>query len=312
MSIAADMLRHLDETGLTVGRRIVDIVLTQGYCGVVIDTGAAGWALNYAPPADDLARHETYWLSRTVHDPLLRRALFDTPAPPEIACLRTALLAALSEPVLAAPEHYGLRSLPDLPDHCLDGARDAAVVGFGGLMWRLLGRASLRSLSILDLGLPLRRTEMDNVAAAMRLARPDVTVHLSDGHGWRAIFERCDTLSVTGSTMCNDTLDAMLATAGAGQTVIVQGQSAALHPRALFERGVAAVLTTRKPPQLVALARSDRSGAALQPWFEGGNARVCLLRAEPVVIDARSARHRSGITTASTQSDRAPASCDGA
>lgn len=281
MSIAADTLRYLDGAGLLRGRRVADIVLTHGYAGVVLDTGAAGWALNYAASVEGLERREASWLSRTSRDPLLRDALFGTvPGEPDTACLRTALLAALSEPALAAPAAYGLHIQPDLPAYCLVGTRDAAVVGFGGLMWRMLGVPALRSLCVLDLTLPERRREMESVTAAMRMARPDVAVRLSDGGDWRAVFDRCDTLAITGSALCNGTLDALIAATGPGQTVIVQGQSVALHPRALFERGVAAVMTTRKPPQLAALARADRSGATLRPWFEGGNARLCLLPAD--------------------------------
>lgn len=242
----------------------------------MLDNGAAGWALNYAA-ARPWRRREQCWLRRARQDGLLRRTLFSSPLPAEAAGLRAALLGALSLPALQAASRYGFRTEADLPPALLADARHAAVIGFGGLMWRLFGMPGLRTLRILDLGLPRRRDEMETVAAAMRLARPALHVELGDGSD--LALHDCDTVSITGSALCNDSLDSLLAATRAGQQVIVQGQSIAVHPQALFDRGVAAVLTTRKPPALLPLARADRSGAALRPWFEGGNELLCLLPA---------------------------------
>lgn len=274
MNLAQDCLRHLDEAGLVAGRELEEIIFTDFYSATLLDDGAAGWALNYAA-ARPWRRREKSWLRRVRQDSLLRRTLFSTALPAEAAGLRAALLGALSLPVLRAPARYGFRSAADLPPALLTGARRAAVVGFGGLMWRLFGMPGLRSLRISDLGLHPRRREMESIAAAMRLARPALRIELDDGSD--LALQDCDTVSITGSALCNGSLDNLLAATHAGQQVIVQGQSIAVHPQALFDRGVAAVLTTRKPPALLPLARADRSGNALRPWFEGGNELLCLL-----------------------------------
>ena len=276
MSLALDCLRHLEDAGLLAGRELEEIIFTDFYSAAVLDDGATGWALNYAAPRP-WRRREQHWLRRARQDSLLRRTLFRSAVPAEAAGLRAALLAALSLPALQAPARYGLRSEADLPPPLLDNARHATVIGFGGLMWRLFGLPGLRSLRILDLGLPRRRSEMETVAAAMRLARPMLRVELGDGSD--LALQHCDTVSITGSALCNGSLDGLLAATRPGQQVIVQGQSIAIHPQALFDRGVTAVLTTRKPPTLLPLARADRSGAALRPWFEGGNEVLCLLPA---------------------------------
>nr|WP_305119169.1 DUF364 domain-containing protein [Tahibacter harae] len=274
--MALDCLRHLGDAGLLAGRELEEIIFTDFYSAAVLDNGAAGWALNYAA-ARPWRRRERRWLHRARQDSLLRRTLFSTSVPAEAAGLRAALLAALSLPALQAPTRYGFRSETDLPSPLLDKACHAAVIGFGGLMWRLFGVPGLRSLRILDLGLQRRRGEMESVAAAMRLARPALRIELGDGR--ELALHDCDTVSITGSALCNGSLDSLLAATRTGQQVIVQGQSIAVHPQALFDRGVAAVLTTRKSSALLPLARADRSGAALRPWFEGGNERLCLLPA---------------------------------
>jgi hypothetical protein len=133
-----------------------------------------------------------------------------------------------------------------------------------------LARAeSVAELHISDLGYSTRSAEMMEVVSRYSREFPAKRITLSDGHDTLARLRELDLLVITGSTLCNGTLDDLLQHARGGPRIVVQGQSASFHPAALFRRGVRLVTTTLKPPELVRLAASDPSGAAMQRLLEG-------------------------------------------
>jgi len=125
-------------------------------------------------------------------------------------------------------------------------------------------------LHVVDLAYPKFQQEIDKALDDYRKRAPAKTITVSDGHDTAELMQQVDLVSITGSALCNGTLDSLLSWAKAVPRVIVQGQSAAIHPKILFERGVDLVATTLKPHQVVSAAKADTSGSALRPFFEGG------------------------------------------
>ncbi|ETW96077.1 MAG: hypothetical protein ETSY2_47075 [Candidatus Entotheonella gemina] len=273
-TIAEQCLALLKRLGLTAQRRVTVLVLTDGFSVVQLDNGALGVAMSYVRLPVLVREHiESSLIAYTAEDPLLFGLLFNTPPDPEREMLyhsiRAALLAALSEPVLCYSSQFGLMVENGVPKSLLSEAQCAVVIGFGGLMMHMVGSSRLERLHVVDLTYPQRKREMSAVVDALRLARPELTLTISDGTDLPKLVTKADLIAITGSALCNGTLDSLLAMSSNSQ-VIVQGQSIAMHPGPLFDRGVIAVVTTRKPKQIVAAAQSDRSGVTLSRWLEGG------------------------------------------
>ncbi|MFZ0603302.1 MAG: DUF364 domain-containing protein, partial [Roseiarcus sp.] len=96
-----------------------------------------------------------------------------------------------------------------------------------------------------------------------------------------------DLVCITGSALCNGSMEQLLRAASGCGRVIVQGQSAAVHPAAFFGRGVAMVSTTLKPANLI-----DLPDAAARRALEGGLAAVYLTSSGARPGDADPARRQ--------------------
>ena len=184
-------------------------------------------------------------------------------------CLRATVLSALSVGVLAAGGDATFSMSVSPPSGLFSGAERALVIGFGGFMELLANDDSIDELYIHDLAYPIKRSEMDVVVSRYRQRNPGKTITLSDGRDTKERMRGVDLVAITGSALSNGTLDDLLRMAVGIPRVIVQGQSAAIHPKALFDRGVHLVVTTLKPRELVALAELDPSGDGMRPLLEG-------------------------------------------
>jgi hypothetical protein len=151
-------------------------------------------------------------------------------------------------------------------------------------MDRLAELPGIEHLHVCDLGYSSRRAEMEAFAARYPLKR----ITFSDGGDAEARIKASDVLSVTGSALCNGTMERLLSYARGGPVVVVQGQSAAVHPAAFFRRGVHLVATTIKPHELAVAAAADPSGQSLRVFLEGGLPWIYL-----VPSSAGPRRHRT-------------------
>ena len=281
--ILAETLDVLRDRGLLAGRAIRSIHLTPYFTVVELSDGSVGAAMSYYGRPDDLRPH---FPPAAADDPLLLRWLFpagSTPSAPgkRLRLLRlsvgTAVLGALSAPCIRGGGDATFSTADVLPFEPFAGARRAVVVGFGGCMPQLAAATGVDRLHVCDLGYPIRRAHMDEVLDGFRTAYPDKQISISDGSDLESRVGETDLLAVTGSALCNGTLEDILDVTPKGVRVIVQGQSASLHPFALFARGVWFVATTLKPADLVWAASDDPTGRRLRPYLEGGLRRLYLL-----------------------------------
>lgn len=285
MTILKESLAALERTGLVAGQQITEIVPTASYVAVALTGGSVGWALCYAQLTRRELQGQITRLVEQSEDPLLRDLLFvHNSRDPLVQALRVALVAALADPVWRHPGTYGYVGRNGVPSALLARAEHALVVGFGGLMFTLLGQPQLRSLDVVDLTYAARLSEMQGVRDALALARPDVLLTLSDGNDLPAGMMQADFVAITGSALCNGTMEYLLGMMGARHTVVVQGQSAAIHPEPLFNRGVAGVISPEKPPAMLDAARRDPTGLSLSQWVEGGLQATCLLPRTPQAL----------------------------
>jgi hypothetical protein len=283
--ILAETRDVLRDRGLLAGRSVRSVHLTPYFTVVELSDGCVGAAMSYYGRPDDLRPRLP---PATADDPLLLRWLFPaegTPAGPgeRLRLLRlsvcTAILGALSAPCIRGGGDATFSVADTLSFDPFAGVRRAVVVGFGGYMPQLAAAPGVERLHVCDLGYPARRTQMDPVMDGFRTTHPGKRFSISDGSDLASQVAETDLLAVTGSALCNGTLESILDATPERVRVIVQGQSASLHPSALFARGVWLTATTLKPPDLVPAAAADPTGRQLRPYLEGGLPRLYLLPA---------------------------------
>jgi hypothetical protein len=245
--------------------RIEALSMTSPFAVVELSDGAIGSALNYAPRvAQQGGAWETDLLAAVDSDPLL----FGTthhPGPAHLTAVRVAVMSALSQPLLFAevlgPEGLAVRSVRDFAAVTRNLVRpgDAVtVIGFGG-PWTELIKTGASALHITDESFAeegrRREVEAQVRARAGRMGFAGEVV-LAPRERNQELIERSAILSITGSTLCNGSLDDLLALAARRcREVVIQGPSASVLPVALFRRGVTHLLTTRKSRAELELAR---------------------------------------------------------
>ena len=109
------------------------------------------------------------------------------------------------------------------------------------------------------------QTQKEKIDAKLNIYRaqyPYLDISMSDGCDINNHLSQADFVAITGSTLGNNSLDQLLRMSRNCGHVILQGQSAIIHPRYLFEAGVSLVVTSIKPVA-VAEAAADRTGRAL-------------------------------------------------
>jgi uncharacterized protein len=278
-AIHREALAELEVEGQVAGRSLRGVHLTPYFTVVELDDGGVGAGMSYYHEAEGFQERVP---AASAADPLLLRWLFGAPDPAArlggeedqarhlIRSLRTAILAALAAPLMKAGAAGSFSVSETAPPDLFAGARRAVVIGFGGYMDRLAAAPEIEHLHVCDLGYSARAAEMESAADGYRSRQPAKRITLSDGRDAEARIKASDVVAITGSALCNGTMEQLLGWASGGPAVVVQGQSGAIHPLPLFRRGVRVVATTRKPLELARQAAADPTGRALLPFLEGG------------------------------------------
>ena len=164
----------------------------------------------------------------------------------------------------------------DRPPAFPSDVETALVIGFGGYFDELAAMPSTRHIHVADLAYHRRRSAMDEQMESYRRRFPGKRLTIS-GAARDAEMQGYELVCISGSTLGNGTLDRVLSGIDRRATVVLQGQSASIHPVALFDAGVTWIATTVKPPALTLLARGDYSGKRCRELLEGGLPWLYLL-----------------------------------
>ena len=283
-TILAETLEVLIARNRGDGSRITAIRLTPYFTVIQVDESCVGAVMSYYRlPHAVQGDVESGLESVAARDPLLSDWLLRNKAPDlplgrhadQLALLESAVMAALTSAlsvpwlIVGGDSTFSVRSAGAVDPFAQVGR--ALVVGFGGYASVLAQAAHVRRLDICDLSYPRRREQMDRFAREHERRQPGKIITVSGGEDLTELMARADAIAITGSALANGTMDGLLARVPAGTPVIVQGQSAAIHPVALFQRGVHLVQTTLKPPELLALAGADTIGARMRGLLDGGS-----------------------------------------
>ena len=278
--IHRESLQALRGEGRLAGRRLRGVHVTSYFVIAELDDGSVGAGMSYFQNGVVLSR---LLPAATDSDPLLLAWLFDDDAKALsqlggdsadarhfLRAVRTAALSALTSSLLDSGGSAKFKVSETVPADPFAKVSSAVVVGFGGYLHTLAEAPQIRHVHVCDLGYPAKRESMEARLEGYRKKDPAKRFTLSNGLDAEAQIQATEALAVTGSALCNGSMEQLLGYAKNGQVVVVQGQSAGIHPQPFFDRGVRMVTTTRKPGALAALAAGDLTGAALLPYFEGG------------------------------------------
>jgi putative heavy-metal chelation protein len=284
MNILDETLDFLFSQAGVANRHVSSLHLNNYFTVVELDDASVGASFSDFRLGDtELSEIECAVQSNVRKDPLALRIGRQVVANDGVArSIRVAVTSALSAPFLATggDSHFTVRR--DFPRQFFNRVDYAVVIGFGGFLNHLVTCTTATRIHVSDFRYPMLRAEMEAKLATLRERRPDAHLSVSDGSDSLKHLRMADLVSISGSTLCNETLESLLAAAQSCKKIILQGQSASIHPKALFDKGIHLVATTLKPFELVRAAATDRTGRALQPFLEDGLPGIYLWPANPI------------------------------
>lgn len=285
--ILSDILKYLE--GHSLQTRLSELHLTRFFTTVELDDGSVGaCASYYYRLSDQVLDVLECRLQREVLNPLvvqdveflqtLARECGTNEQQRDclVASLRCTVASALSAPVIRAGGDEWFEVEQRRPRNWTDGAETALVVGFGGYLEPLIAEDKIREVHVIDLVYGLK-PEFGAKVAEWSARHPSKDITGSSRLDGADDLKRFDLISITGSTLCNGTLEDLLKDVRQDATVILQGQSGSVHPKILFEAGVKWVATTLKPSVLGRMARGGHSGEEMRPMLQGGLPWIYLL-----------------------------------
>lgn len=214
--------------------------------------GSQGLAMNYLmtgieeqplTPPEAAAYYAELYENMEKGDSLLLEFLCGDTATPDLLkrSLMWALLSALSHRFITVKElndrQFPVRRgrLPLLEAGADQGP--VCVVGFGGYFAEAVQRPEIPAVCCVDLNLKREDHKAFYEKQLERMQTPaGKTVELSDGSDVEQRIAAARTVCITGSALSNGTMAGLLEMAQ-GKTVIVEGETAAILPDALFANG---------------------------------------------------------------------------
>lgn len=277
-AILRQTLEFLLADGQAQDRRIAALYLNNYFTVVRLDDQSIGVCMSsFCFSASELGAMKQSLRSRLASDPLLLRyAEAEADAGGVAGSIRAAVANALSAPALRRGSDTFFTSSTTRPNHFFAGIDSAVVIGWGGLFDFLVRRTTALRIHVSELQYYSKKERIDAKLDAYRAQYPYLDLTISDGSDVEERLSTADLVAITGSTLGNNTLESLLRMSRSCPRVVLQGQSAAIHPRYLFEAGVKLVATSNKPPAVAEAADTDPTGNALRPFFEGGLTRIYL------------------------------------
>ncbi|TMP29007.1 hypothetical protein CWB99_09560 [Pseudoalteromonas rubra] len=243
--------------GLAV--HIKSIFLSNTFCVITLNNDNTGCCMNYFrfKSQEAIANTTAKLTERLKYDPLLLDFLTATEHKSLLQmCLKACLVSALSQPFIEQANGFSVSDRFEAS--FLPSVNKAVVVGFGGYMDYLIHHTQTPNILVIDSAIVKFKKRVEARQAYYRAHFPHTRVSFSDGCDVSEL-RRADLVSITGSALSNGTMGHLLSAAEGCDHIIVQGQSATIHPAELFDLGVRLVSTSAKPRGLHQLALTDYS-----------------------------------------------------
>ncbi len=238
--------------------KIADILLGNPDNMIQLNNSWVGTALNYFKFESEKKkdRNKKFLMGKLDSDPLLLKCLFKGSSRNLLKLsLKTCLVGALSTSLMADSPLFNISNKRD--DSIFSGVNSATVIGFGGFMDFIIQKTKIRKIHISDLYYNKENKSFYERIVHYRKEFPGKIITISDGSDNKKMIQASELVSITGSALCNGTMETLLDYAKNCKKAIIQGGSAAIYPEPFFRRGVSLISTRIKPPYLMECARTD-------------------------------------------------------
>jgi hypothetical protein len=248
-----DDIRQIREIS---GVFIEDLDVSTPFTILRLSDGSVGSAGNYDvqngnqrhSPSDARA----WYLSHVASDPLLMETLGQDNSLTGLS-LKTSVLSALSQPFFHVNGlrnlGYGYQMLADMGQALAGRLRPGdtvTVVGFGGLLDAICRSPQVAHVYVCDFLFREARYRKAGERRLAKLGRRFGGYTFLDGTQYSEALASSSVSVITGSTVCNGTIEELLALSSGCREVILQGPSCSLLPTEFFRRSVTLVVTTHK------------------------------------------------------------------
>jgi len=258
------------------GLKIEKILLSSPFSVVKLNDGSIGSAINYDNLLNLIPQHqnklkEKQFYSKLEKDPLLWNSLVDKEDLLSTS-LKVSILSSLSQDMLNSEvlskckinfkrvsylesEESGY---PYVIPSLMKNTESILIIGEGGVYPYYVLKRKIPKIVVCD----LRYKNHDKLKKTKREAellirnfkyKGDLSFIDTQNLGETEIF--FDTLWITGSTLCNDTLGGLTPLFKKPEIVVLQGPSCSVFPKILFELGITDILTTIKSEKEVELGK---------------------------------------------------------
>jgi hypothetical protein len=269
-------------------RQIVGVYLTNYFTVVRLDDDSVGACMSsFKMSLSELEQNERSIRDRLLSDPLLLGYIGDCCETVGIGTsIKAAVANALSAPMLRFGGDDYFSRLDTRPNSFFSDINYAVVIGWGGLLEFIIRRTTTMRIHVSELDYEVRQEKIDAELNKYQAQYPYLDISVSNGADVNTHLSCADFVAITGSTFGNNTLDELLRMSRNCGRIILQGQSAGIHPRYVFEAGVSLVATSIKPVAVAEAAEADRTGRALRPFLEGSLPRIYLQPRTAALIHA--------------------------
>jgi hypothetical protein len=256
MLLLRQMLADIQALKDTSSLAVEDFFVCSPFTVVRLNDGSFGSAGNYEVQNHqpgyqaDLLRKQ--YAMQICDDPLLFHTLQEDSRPAALS-LRVAILSALSQSLLEPNSlaSAGLTCTPLLdPQEPLESrlrpGDTVSLIGYGGGLETFCASKRVSRLYVCDFAFQHRKYRDLAWQRIKQITDSSDRVTLVDGESRIAPLLLSNVCFITGSALCNGTMEGLLANAQGCREVIVQGPSCSIFPPALFRSTVTMLLTTRK------------------------------------------------------------------
>ncbi len=256
MQILHNILADIKESKDISQLRLDDLYVCSPFTVVQLNDGSIGSAGNYDvqnhTPGYEPTRVREKYLQSATDDPLLLQTLLDDQSLVGRS-IHVAVLSALSQsllnPIRLRP--FGLACNPVVILHeairaTLEPGDVVSLIGFGGGLDTFCVSELVKHLYVCDF--MFQHQEYREIAwrRIKHLGGDPSRVTLVEGNSSRAAIASSEVCFITGSALCNGTMETLLSDARQCREVTVQGPSCSLWPIEFFRRSTTQLLTTIK------------------------------------------------------------------
>lgn len=236
--------------------KLVDFQVVSPFTVALLSDGSIGSAGNYAvqnhiaryDPADAKQRY----YHRIESDPLLLDALRSDASLVGLS-LYVAILSALSQSLINEQllQNLGLRfervqDQSEVIRRRIQPGDVVSLIGYGGGLDLFCKSDLVKHLYVCDLMFQQRKYKQSAWRKIASISQDIARVTLDDGASSAEIIRSSDVCFITGSALCNGTMERLLSVAQGCREIIVQGPSCSLLPLEFFRRSATMLLTTIK------------------------------------------------------------------